>query len=333
MTKPCQWISDDYGLEVTYLTPVDHGADVAAAVWQAQATTGEGYAVKWSGAGTDAAPLTAAYLAGRGVRGVPAPLQTRTGDLWSKREGKRLSLVPWISGSRAAETGLTPDQWSSYGALLAEVHATAPSADLCEVLPRLSPISARMPAQLRSVEHRLTAEPPADALEDELATVWRERRGLVTDLLHLAEELASKKLGGDLAICHADPHLGNVLVSGGTGENNVGSAVEPTDWHLHLIDWDDVIFAPREQDLMFMLGGMGAVGPTTEAQLSAFLSCPAHGSQPSVSPAMARSTSTRTGSPTIAAPALSRMRSAGHSPRHCVRKNVGRTPRFFGRKE
>jgi spectinomycin phosphotransferase len=270
MTKLRQWISDDYGLEVTELTPVDHGADVAAAVWQAEATTGDRYAVKWSGAGTDAGPLTAAYLASRGVRGVPAPLQTRTGDLWSKREGKRLSLVPWINGRRAAESGLFENQWSMYGTLLAEVHATAPPADLCEALPRLSPISARMPAQLRSVEHRLTTEPPLDALEEELATVWRERRGLITDLLHLADELASKKLGGDQVICHADPHLGNVLVTAGTDENNVGAAVEPTDWQLHLIDWDDVILAPREQDLMFMLGGMGSVGPTTEAQLSAF---------------------------------------------------------------
>ena len=56
-------------------------------------------------------------------------------------------------------------------------------------------------------------------------------------------------------ICHADPHLGNVIV-GADG--------------VHLIDWDDAVLAPREQDLMFLLGGMGTLGPTTAEQLDAF---------------------------------------------------------------
>lgn len=42
------------------------------------------------------------------------------------------------------------------------------------------------------------------------------------------------------APCHADPHLGNVIL---TGEGPV------------LIDFDDAVLAPAERDLMFVLGG------------------------------------------------------------------------------
>lgn len=258
------WVNEDFGIRLGSLDQIAHGADVAAEVWRGVAADGSQYAVKWSGGGTDAGPRATAYLASRGVRGVPAPVLTRTGDLWSQREGKRLSLVRWISGSRAADTGLTLDQWTAYGALLAEVHATAPPADLREILPRLNPINARMPALARPIEHRLSTEPPADAIEAELAVVWQNHRKTITGLRELSAELADKELGGDPVICHADPHLGNVLVTAEQTSRNDAAA------EVNLIDWDDVVFAPREQDLMFMLGGMFSVGPTTDAQLSAF---------------------------------------------------------------
>jgi spectinomycin phosphotransferase len=58
-------------------------------------------------------------------------------------------------------------------------------------------------------------------------------------------------------ICHADPNLGNVLM----GDEGV--------W---LLDWDDAVTGPREQDLLFVLdGGVLAFAPVTAAQTGAFL--------------------------------------------------------------
>jgi spectinomycin phosphotransferase len=246
------WIRDDFGLDVTELTQVHHGADTAAEVWNALAVAAGRYAVKWSSGGTTAAPETTAYLAGVGVRGVPAPLRTTTGGLWSDREGRRLSLSPWITGARAAETGLTTAQWASYGALLADVHSKEPPARLRELLPPLNPINARMPALTRELDQRLITQEPSDDLEAELAKTWRANQETITGLLELSSRTPSP---GPRVICHADPHLGNVLV---------------TPDQVHLIDWDDAVLAPIEQDLLFMLGGIGSLGPTTKADETAF---------------------------------------------------------------
>lgn len=248
MEKLRRWLGEDFGLEVGEFEQVREGADVAAEVWRAGL-----YAVKWSGGGTDAGPVAAAYLANRGVRGVAAPVRTLSGDLWSEREGRRLSVVPWIAGERAAETGLSIEQWTSYGGLLAEVHRTLPPVDLQAVLPRINPINARMPALTRSVQARLAA--PRDAIEEELAAVWRTHSDSIITIVEQTEDLARRDLGGTAVLCHADPHLGNVLV---------------TPDQLYLIDWDDVVLAPREQDILFFLGGMGSLGPTTKAQEEAF---------------------------------------------------------------
>ena len=57
-----RWLLDDFGLDVVELSPVAHGADLAAQVWKATTATNT-YAVKWSGAGTNTGHQVAAFLA------------------------------------------------------------------------------------------------------------------------------------------------------------------------------------------------------------------------------------------------------------------------------
>ncbi|WP_460660509.1 phosphotransferase enzyme family protein [Kribbella swartbergensis] len=206
--------------------------------------------MKWSGAGTNTGHQVAAFLAD-GVPGVPELVRTLEGGLWSFHGKKRLTVTPWIDGVRAAETGLTTEQWTEYGVLLRRVHEAEPPERLRNALPRRSPVDARIPALAEQLQTRLTTHEPEDDLEAELAAVWREHQDTITGLIHVRPPEPS---GGPRVVCHADPHLGNVLVDG----------------RVHLIDWDDVVLAPREQDLMFLLGGMGSLGPTTPEELAAF---------------------------------------------------------------
>jgi spectinomycin phosphotransferase len=243
-----KWLLADFGLEVVEVTPVAYGADVAAQVWRASTATNT-YAVKWSGAGTNTGHQVAAFLADSGLPGVPELIRTTEGGLWSFHAKKRLTITPWNDGVRAAQIGLTDEQWSEYGVLLRRVHDSEPPHRLRDALPKHSHIDARTPALAEEVRTRL--ETPDGEVEEELAAVWKQYDHIITDLLRARPPAPT----GPRVVCHGDPHLGNVLV----------------DDRLHLIDWDDVIYAPREQDLMFMLGGMGDVGPTTSAHLEAFL--------------------------------------------------------------
>lgn len=240
---------EDFGLDVVELSPVGHGNDVAAQVWRA-ATTTNTYAVKWSGAGTSTGHQVAAYLADS-IPGTPEPIRTIDGGLWTFHGKKRrLTVTPWINGARAAESGLTNEQWTEYGVLLRRVHSAETPERLRDALPRHSPVDVRIPALAADLQSRLTTQAPEDDLEAELAAVWREHQDTITALL----TAWPPEPNGRRVICHADPHLGNVLVDG----------------RVHLIDWDDVVLAPPEQDLMFMLGGFGSLGPTTDEQLAAF---------------------------------------------------------------
>ncbi|MEV6285515.1 phosphotransferase [Kribbella sp. NPDC051770] len=243
-----EWLLEDFGLDVVDITRVHGGADLAAEVWRVD-TGVRSYAVKWSGGGTDAGALVAAELAAAGVVGVAAPVRARGGGLWSVRGGRRLTVVPWADGASAGEVGLTLEQWAAYGVLLAGVHAVEPSDELRRVLPALNPVNARMPGLMRELDARLTGRAPVDAVEAELGEVWLADRDRILGLL---EPVDGPR--GEAVICHADPHLGNVIAGD----------------ELRLIDWDDAVLAPREQDLLLVLGGMGSLGPTDAEQLDAF---------------------------------------------------------------
>src|SRR6478735_7330927 len=103
-----RWVLEDFGLDVVELSPVAHGADLAAQVWKATTATNT-YAVKWSGAGTNTGHQVAAFLADSGLPGVPELIRTTEGGLWTFHGKKRLTITPWINGVRAAQSGLTDE--------------------------------------------------------------------------------------------------------------------------------------------------------------------------------------------------------------------------------
>jgi spectinomycin phosphotransferase len=75
---------------------------------------------------------------------------------------------------------------------------------------------------------------------------------LVTRAEELGQQLARRVLPG--VLCHGDIHTNNVLLDG-------HGAV----W---IVDWDDTVLAPKERDLMFVVGGginRALVGPREEA--------------------------------------------------------------------
>ncbi|WP_201447093.1 phosphotransferase enzyme family protein [Conexibacter woesei] len=249
------WVREDFGVELTSVEPVEHGADAAAEVRRGLASDGAGYAVKWSGGGTPVALLVAARLAECGVPGVLAPVATRAGRLWSEHDGRRLSLVPWAPGIGALDGELTARRWRRYGALLAQVHATPPSDAVLRTLPREPHDPERWAAPARALGPAVEAAAAdagatADPLVRALAEQWRGGAAAVVAALLDRADALGRVLRAQQAtevVCHGDPHLLNVLVSG--------------DEDVWLIDWDDAVLAPRERDLMFVLGGVLPFAP------------------------------------------------------------------------
>ncbi len=74
-------------------------------------------------------------------------------------------------------------------------------------------------------------------------------------LLDRAEDLGRRlaRAAPPFVLCHADIHTANVLLD--------------ADGRVWFVDWDEAVLAPRERDLMFVVGGISStlVGPREEA--------------------------------------------------------------------
>ncbi|HET6919939.1 MAG TPA: aminoglycoside phosphotransferase family protein, partial [Jiangellaceae bacterium] len=163
---------------------------------------------------------------------------------------------------RALSGGMGAQHWASYGALLAMVHATAVTDALATLLPREDHTHERVASTVRALDSSVGRPAgvggPADHLTRALAEEWHAAAGAVSTLLEQADGLGRELRARQApsVVCHGDPHIGNVLIGG--------------DGRVWLIDWDDAVLAPRERDLMFVIGGVLAFAPVSPQQQSWF---------------------------------------------------------------
>ncbi len=250
-------IERDFGVRAVSLVRAVGGADAAAQVWRLQDEDGGQYAVKWRRGGSVGGLLVADHLAGQGIQGVPAPLRSSSGGLWSDCAGGRISIVTWAPGRRALDGTMTLEHWTTFGRLVASIHSVVVPQRIQALLP-LEPGSHDSIAQVvRDVGQRLAVSGrSAGPLVAGLGGLWEaasvERLLVATDRLarHLDDDPAPAVL------CHGDAHLGNV---------QVGDAAR-----VWLLDWDDAVLAPRERDLLFVEHGVLAFAPVSAEQTAAF---------------------------------------------------------------
>jgi spectinomycin phosphotransferase len=235
-----------YGLAVSALTFLPIGYDSESAAYRVRAGDGADYFLKLrTGAGFNLASLAVPHaLHARGLAHVLAPLPTLDRALWVGLDGYALSLYPFVEARTAAEAGLSVERWRILGEMLRRLHDHPLRPDLHPLVPSESFVPSRRSviADLRPVLDRPAFADPA---QRELAAFWRSRQDEIQALVDRADSLAIRlrESSPRPVVCHADLHTWNVLLDSGGG--------------LWVVDWDETVLAPKERDLMFVIGGIG----------------------------------------------------------------------------
>lgn len=227
-----------YGLRPDSLTFLPLGLDYHAGVYRLVDANGTAYLLKVkAGALYQASLIIPRYLSEQGVAAVVAPIPTRDGALWTSVDGWTLLVYPFVAGASSWD-GMTPARWQTVGAVFGAIHRVAPpAAEFAGIRSETFDPSG----YARWVEAFDPHAPrSASAAERTLCAAWAVHAAtiaqIVATMTRLGAELRTRAL--PLVICHADLHANNLLFA--------------DDDHVSVIDWDDVMLAPKERDFIFV---------------------------------------------------------------------------------
>jgi len=241
-----------YGIEATALAFVA-GYDMRAASYDVAATDGRWFAKVRFDPVADAPLEVPRALLDAGIANVLAPMRSLASALSHPMSGDRsLVVYPFVAGRNAMVAGMHAGQWRTFGLTLRAVHDCGLDGPFAGRLPDESfalPSAARVRTAL--AEAPAVTSPAADRLRGFLD----EQAGRIGHILDRAEELrvSLDRRTFEHVLCHADIHAANILVA--------------DDGRILLVDWDGPMLAPRERDLLFVIGSRiaRAVEPHEEA--------------------------------------------------------------------
>jgi len=251
-------LKHEYGLRVAQITFLPLGADFNTAVYRATAHEETAYFVKLRrGEFDEAAVAVPKYLSDLGIKQVIPPLTTQTGQLCAELLPFKVILYPFVAGHDGYERPLTGPQWIEFGAALKQFHTAAIPSAITKGIKRET-FSSRWRDTVRLFLERIEQETFAEPAAAQMAAFLQSKRAETLDLVQRTEELAQKLPAQppEFILCHADIHAWNLLIA--------------DDGALYMVDWDTLIFAPKERDLMFVGGGLGGKGRSPQEEETLF---------------------------------------------------------------
>ncbi len=243
-------LKDAYGLNVENISFLPIGADFNTAVYRVTTNNQRNYFLKLRKSEfLEASVLVPKYLADLGIKQVISPIETKTAQLFANLESFKAILYPYVDGHNGVESKLSDQQWGEFGRTMKRFH----DVDFPNTITKDAPqeiFSNKYRENVKSfllrIEHEVFEEPIAA----KMALFLNSKKSEVFKLVESAEKfaVALQKQSLEYVLCHADIHGWNLIVD--------------KEKAFYIVDWDTLIFAPKERDLMFVGGGIWDSGRT-----------------------------------------------------------------------
>ncbi len=243
----CICLQDQYDLLPVTLEFLPRGLDYHAGVYRVVSEHGASYLLKVkSGSLYEPCCLVPRYLKDQGITSVVAPLPTRYNTLWAQVGSWTAIVYPFIDGD-SNFTGMTAEHWQELGTIFKQIHQAPVPAGGFKSLRAETFDPTEYVRWIHAFETSLAvAETPhthsmeESASQRALRASWLAHQPKIHTAVAWLEKLAGplQTRSGPYVICHADLHPANLI------RDHAG--------HVFVIDWDDVMLAPKERDFIFV---------------------------------------------------------------------------------
>jgi spectinomycin phosphotransferase len=236
-------LRDQYNLRVSEVTFLPLGADPNTAVYRVIADQTPYFLKLRTGNFDEMAVLIPGFLRDQGIEQIIPPIPTSDGQLWAKLDDYHVILSPFVEGRDAYEVELSDQHWIEFGQAFRQMH-TAPMPPALRERIQKETYAPEWRELVKGIQSRVEHDPFPEPIAAKVAALIREKRPVIDQLVGQAERLAKvlQQQPQEFVLCHADMHAGNILID--------------TSGVLYIVDWDTLILAPKERDLMFIGGGL-----------------------------------------------------------------------------
>lgn len=239
-------LREQYDLAAVTVEFLPLGLDTYAGVYRVVTEQGPPLLLKASSRSLyEAGCLVPRYLRDQGIAAVVAPLPTTRGALWTRvRVGDlgdwTVTVYPFVEGDRGWVPAMTDAQWKAVGTSLRQIHQVALPPEGFQSLRQETFDPSAYGRWVRAFDAEHARAEGGSRVERALRERWIERWPTIHALLATLEALAValRERSGPHVICHADLHPSNLI------RDRAG--------RVFVIDWDDVMLAPKERDFLFV---------------------------------------------------------------------------------
>jgi spectinomycin phosphotransferase len=236
-------LQDNYSLPVTNIEFLPLGLDSSAWAYRVESEKAAYFLKLRKEIPNPAGILIPRFLKQRGIQQVMAPLSTKDGEAWACANDFFFILYPFITGERVMDVGMSDAHWVEFGSVLKRLHTTKLPPELLRQFKRETFIPKQL-EHCKELHAQVKVRKYDDPFQKELAEFWLENYETISTILERTEALSKQmqETNLELVLCHADIHTANLLLS--------------DDDKIYIVDWDETMLAPKERDLLFVIGSI-----------------------------------------------------------------------------
>ena len=175
-----------------------------------------------------------------GIKNVIDPIKTLNNELYFTNSSTFFMLYPYINGKSGWDVSLTEEHFFKFGNLLKKLHSeNIPSKHLENIYKdEYNHDFVKIVNEYLRNKNRKTYNDPIIIKFLEALEIYQKE---IKEIINFLENIVNEICLTNVCICHGDIHAGNLLI---------------TQSELYIVDWDTIVLAPKEKDLMYIGGGI-----------------------------------------------------------------------------
>ena len=236
-------MENEYGIKIKKIQQLFTGADKDSFVYKATTDLDALFFVKARTGYFNGSLFELPYLLAESIGGhIIEPVKTLEGNLYLNAGDYIIILYPYINGKSAIAKPLKKDQWIEFGSALRKMHTLKLRPGSLQI-PRES-YDGRWRRALKKHMESLNNKNRSNVYIKQFLDLYDRKAELIKFIIDNAEDISGrlKNSGNGFCLCHGDIHAGNLFIA--------------DDGELYIVDWDTLLMAPKERDLMFIGGGV-----------------------------------------------------------------------------